>query len=210
MSDWIVDLINRTGYLGVAFLMFLETVFPPIPSEVIMPVAGVQAAQGTLNLWGVIASGTGGAMLGNMFWYFAARSVGIARFKPFIDRWGRWLTIDWHEIERAQKLFGHYGSAFVFIARMLPTVRSLISIPAGFLKLRLSSFIIWSTLGTAIWTGALTGAGWWLGQRFENRIDDFVGPISNAVIALILASYLWRLIFWRPAPKESATDQARG
>jgi len=206
MSDWIINLIEQTTYLGVAFLMFLETVFPPIPSEVIMPVAGVAAAQGTMNIWGVIASGTAGAMLGNYFWYLAARVIGIQRFKPFTDRYGRWLTIDWHEIERAQAMFGRFGSAFVFIARMLPTVRSLISIPAGFLKLRLSSFVIWSTLGTAIWTGALTGAGYWLGRRFESRIDDVVGPISNAVIVLILATYLWRLIFWRPAPKDISHD----
>lgn len=198
MSDWIVDLIDRTGYLGVAFLMFLETVFPPIPSEVIMPVAGVQAARGDMDIWLVIASGTAGAMLGNYFWYLAARVIGVERFRPFIERFGRWLTIDWHEIERAQKLFGRYGSVFVFTARMLPTVRSLISIPAGFLKMRLWTFVVWSTLGTAIWTAGLTGAGYWLGTQFEDRIDDFVGPISNAVIALILLVYVWRLIFWRP------------
>ena len=162
-----------------------------------MPVAGLQAAKGHLSLWGVIAAGTAGAMLGNYFWYLAARVIGIERFRPLIERWGRWLTVDWYEVERAEKLFGKYGSAFVFFGRMLPTMRSLISIPAGMLKMRLSSFVIWSTIGTAGWTALLTISGWVLGRNFD-RVDDYVGPVSMAVIVIIIAAYLWRVIFWRP------------
>ena len=86
MSDWVVRLIEQSGYLGVGFLMFLETIFPPIPSEVIMPVAGVAAGQGKLQSWLVVACGTAGAMLGNIFWYLAARALGVDRLQPFIDR----------------------------------------------------------------------------------------------------------------------------
>ncbi len=197
MSDWIVNLIDQSGYLGVGFLMFLETMFPPIPSEVIMPIAGVYAAKGEMSLGLVIASGTAGAMLGNYFWYLAARVIGVERFRPFIERFGRWLTIDWHEVERAEKLFGKYGSAFVFFARMLPTLRSLISIPAGLLHMRLSTFVIWSTIGTAGWTSLLAVSGWMLGRNVE-KVDDFVGPVSTTVIVLIIAAYIWRVIFWRP------------
>ncbi len=197
MSDWIVNLIEQSGYLGVGFLMFLETMFPPIPSEVIMPIAGVYAAKGQMSLGWVIASGTAGAMLGNYFWYLAARVIGVERFRPFIERFGRWLTIDWHEVERAEKLFGQYGSAFVFFARMLPTLRSLISIPAGLLHMRLSTFVIWSTIGTAGWTSLLAVSGWMLGRNVD-KVDDFVGPVSTAVIVLIIGAYLWRVIFWRP------------
>ncbi|MEO6580283.1 MAG: DedA family protein, partial [Sphingomicrobium sp.] len=95
MSDWVVRLIEQSGYLGVGFLMFLETIFPPIPSEVIMPVAGMAAAKGKLDFVAVVASGTAGAMLGNTVWYLAARSLGILRLQPLIDRYGRWLTITW-------------------------------------------------------------------------------------------------------------------
>src|SRR5687767_5687120 len=102
MGDWVVRLIEQTGYLGVGFLMFLETVFPPIPSEVIMPVAGVAAASGQMQLPLVIASGTVGAMLGNIFWYLAARALGIHRLKPLIDRHGKWLTVNWREVQRAE------------------------------------------------------------------------------------------------------------
>ena len=119
MADWAIRLIDQTGYMGVFFLMFLETVFPPIPSEVIMPLAGMRAAQGPMSLGGVIASGTAGAMFGNVFWYLAARVIGMERFKPFITRYGRWLTMDWYDIEQAEHLFGRYGYAVVFLGRMM-------------------------------------------------------------------------------------------
>ena len=198
MSQWIINLINDAGYLGVGFLMFLETVFPPVPSEVIMPVAGLAAARGTMSLAGVIASGTAGAMLGNYFWYLAARVVGLERFRPFIKRFGRFLTLDWAEIEKAQRLFGTQGWAIVFFGRMLPTLRSLISIPAGLLKMRLTTFFFWSTIGTAIWTTLLAMAGYMLGKRFQ-EIETVIGPLSIAVIVVIAAGYVWRLIRWKPS-----------
>lgn len=195
MNDWILRLIEQAGYLGVGFLMFLETVFPPIPSEIIMSVAGIAAARGQMDITAVIASGTAGAMLGNYFWYLVARVVGIERFRPFIERFGRWLTLDWTEIEKAEKLFGRQGWAIVFFGRMLPTLRSLISIPAGLLKMRLSTFVIWSTIGTAIWTALLAIAGYMLGRRFH-EIDTVIGPVSTAVIVVIAVGYVWRLARW--------------
>lgn len=198
MSEWIIRLIADAGYLGVGFLMFLETVFPPIPSEVIMPVAGLAAARGDLSITGVIVSGVVGAMFGNYFWYFAARVVSIERFKPFIIRWGKWLTLDWKEIEKAEKLFGTKGWAIVFFGRMLPTLRSLISIPAGLLHMRLWTFFVWSTLGTAGWTSMLGLSGYFLGKNFSEAVD-YVGPLSVTVMVAIVAGYVWRLMKWKPA-----------
>lgn len=202
MSDWVVDLIRQSGYLGVGFLMFLETVFPPIPSEVIMSVAGVEAGQGKLDLYGVIASGTAGAMLGNVFWYLVARALGIVRFKPFIDRWGRWVTMDWKEVERAQRWFDHSGVFFVFLGRMLPTVRSLVSVPAGLLKMRFKRFFIASTVGTAGWTALLAYAGFRLGQDY-GEIDKVIGPASTAILVVMVVGYLWRVIRWKPAAERA-------
>ena len=196
MGDWTTDLIEQTGYVGIFLLMFLETIFPPIPSEVIMPLAGVQAAQGELSLWAVIASGTAGAMLGNLFWYALARVIGLMRFKPFIVRHGRWLTLDWDDVEKSQSLFGRFGGFIVSGGRLLPTIRSVISIPAGLLNMRLKSFLIWSTLGTAAWTAALATAGWGLGKAFRD-IEKVLGPLSTAIIALILLAYVWRQLTWR-------------
>ena len=198
MTDWIIRLIEQSGYFGVALLMFLETVFPPIPSEVIMAIAGLEAAKGELMLWAAIASGTAGAMLGNIVWYLAARLIGIARFKPLIDRWGRWLTIDWKEIEKAERLFDRYGPAFIFFGRMLPTLRSLISIPAGLLGMKLWPFLFWSTIGTAGWTTLLTVSGYTLGRQYA-EVEAYVGPVSTAVIALIVIGYVWRVLTWRPS-----------
>lgn len=194
MADWVVDLIQRSGYLGVGFLMFLETIFPPIPSEVIMPVAGVAAAKGEMQLGWVIASGSAGAMLGNTVWYLAARALGIIRLKPLIERYGRWLTMDWKDVEKAEGWFRSHGAFFVFLGRMLPTVRSLVSVPAGLLKMRFRTFLLASTVGTAGWTAMLAFAGFKLRENFA-EIDSWLGPISNAILVTLAIGYLFRL--WR-------------
>jgi membrane protein DedA with SNARE-associated domain len=198
MSDWIISFVEQTGYWGVATLMFIETVFPPVPSEVIMSIAGMHAGQGKMSLPFVILVGTLGAMIGNYFWYLVARLIGIDRLKTMIERYGRWLTLDWPEVERGRVLFDRYGGVFVCIGRMLPTLRSLISIPAGLLRMKQSTFLIWSTIGTAGWSGLLATAGWVLGRNFRN-IEDIVGPISLIVIGGIIVAYVWRVITWRPA-----------
>ncbi len=192
MSDWIVRLIEQSGYLGVAFLMFLETVFPPIPSEVIMSIAGVAAGQGKLSLGWVIAAGTTGAMLGNILWYLAARALGIMRLKPIILRYGRWITMSWGEVLRAERWFAKHGTFFVFLGRMLPTVRSLVSVPAGLLKMRFKTFLIASTIGTAGWTAMLAFAGFKLGENFDD-INALLGPASNAIMVVLVAGYIYRV-----------------
>jgi membrane protein DedA with SNARE-associated domain len=206
MSDWVIRLIDGTGYTGVFILMLLETVFPPIPSEVVMPVAGLRAAQGPLGLGGVIAAGTAGAMAGNLFWYLLARWIGLHRFRPFIEKHGRWLTMDWGDVERVEKMFGRFGGVVVMFARVVPTIRSIVSLPAGMVRMRLHSFLIWSTIGTAAWSALLAIAGYILGQNFD-RIDEIIGPLSSAVVALIILTYLYRQATWHRRHRE---DQARG
>ncbi|URD62181.1 DedA family protein [Sphingomonas sp. KRR8] len=201
MSNWVIRLIEESGYLGVAFLMFLETVFPPIPSEVIMSVAGVAAAKGQLSLLGAIASGTAGAMLGNSVWYLAARTLGIVRLRPVIDRHGRWLTLSWTEVERAERWFRKYGGFFVFLGRLLPTVRSLVSVPAGLLQMRVTTFLLFSTIGTAGWTTLLAVAGYKLRERF-GEVDEWLGPVSNAILVIMVLGYGWRLVTFRPRGRD--------
>ena len=202
MQDWIIHLVNATGYFGVALLMLLETVFPPVPSEVIMTVAGVSAARGHMNLGGVIAAGTAGAMLGNWMWFWLAIRFGAKRMEKLINRYSRWLTLDWDEVERGHRLFRRHGSVIVMIARMLPTLRSLISIPAGLFGMSHWRFLLFSTIGTAGWSAALAGVGYFLGTRFED-VERWLGPVSTAIIALILVAYLWRLWKWRPKEAEA-------
>jgi membrane protein DedA with SNARE-associated domain len=201
MGDWVVRLIEQSGYLGVGFLMFLETVFPPIPSEIIMPVAGVAAAKGRMSFALATAAGTTGAMLGNILWYLAARALGHDRLRPFVERYGKWLTLSWNEVERAHHWFEAHGIAFVLVGRLIPTVRSLVSIPAGLLDMRFRNFVIASTIGTAMWTALLTAAGYMLQENFH-QIDHVIGPVSNVVLALLVATYLWRLFAHRPDPSD--------
>ncbi len=198
MDDWIIRLVDSAGYWGVGMLMFLETVFPPVPSEVIMTVAGVSAARGNMTLGGVVASGTVGAMLGNYLWFWLAIKFGSDRLHRFADRYGRWLTLSWQEIERGKLLFEKHGSIIVLVARMLPTLRSLISIPAGVFGMSHRRFLVFSTIGTAGWSAALAGAGYALGSQFD-QVEKILGPLSTIIIGLIVIGYVWRLIKWKPA-----------
>mgnify|MGYP000579517754 FL=1 len=199
MEDWIIRLVEWGHYWGVALLMLLETVFPPVPSEVIMTVAGVSAARGNMSLWGTIAAGTAGAMLGNWLWYWLAIKFGEVRMHVFIDRYSRWLTLDWAEIERGHSLFRKHGPIIVLVARMLPTLRSLISIPAGLFGMSLGRFLVFSTIGTAGWSAALASGGYFLGSQFDD-IEKWLGPLSTVIMVGILGTYVWRLARWKPSP----------
>lgn len=205
MEDWIIRLVDWAGYWGVALLMLLETVFPPVPSEVIMTVAGVSASRGNMALTGTIAAGTAGAMLGNWFWYWLAIKFGEARMHVFIDKYSRWLTLDWEEVERGERLFERYGSTIVLVARMIPTLRSLISIPAGLFGMSLRRFLVFSTIGTAGWSAALAGAGYFLGSQFDD-VEKWLGPLSTLVIVAIVVTYVWRLVRWKPKPVDARSD----
>lgn len=197
MDDWIIRLVGETGYWGVGFLMFLETVFPPVPSEVIMTIAGVSAARGNMTFGGVVASGTAGAMLGNYLWFLLAVKFGKERLQRFLEKHGRWLTLHWTDVERGQALFTKHGSIIVMVARMLPTFRSLISIPAGIFEMSHRRFLVFSAIGTAGWSAALAGAGYALGSQFAD-VEKILGPLSTAIIMLIVLGYLWRLFRWKP------------
>lgn len=198
MDDWIIRLVNDTGYWGVGLLMFLETVFPPVPSEVIMTVAGVSASRGNMTFGGVVVSGSAGAMLGNYLWFWLAIKFGPKRLESFLEKRGRWLTLHWTDVERGQALFTKHGSIIVLVARMLPTFRSLISIPAGIFKMSHRRFLVFSTIGTAGWSAALAGAGYVLGSQFAD-VEKILGPLSTIIIGLIVLGYFWRLIRWKPA-----------
>jgi membrane protein DedA with SNARE-associated domain len=195
LSNWVIELIDSGGYAAVFALMLLETIFPPIPSEVILPVAGMRAADGPLGLGGVVAAASAGAMTGNSIWYLVARAIGLDRFRHFIERYGRWLTLDWYDIEKVQRLFGRFGAGIVFIGRMLPTVRTFVSVPAGLVDMNLARFLIWSTVGTALWSGMLAGAGYVLQREFA--IEEAAGPITSVIVAGIALWYVWRQLTWR-------------
>lgn len=204
-GDWIGDLIANWGLVAIALLMLVETVFPPIPSEVIMPLAGLHAAQGGAPLWAVIAAGAIGAMAGNTLWYLLAWRLGLDRFDRFLLRYGRLLTLDRSDVDHGRRLFDRYGGGIVGVGRVIPTIRSLISVPAGLVRMPIRPFLLWSTLGTFTWTTGLAVAGYLLGTRFE-AVDRVIGPVSTAVILVLFLVYLWRVVTWhrRPRPDSRA------
>lgn len=205
MTDYLIDLVEAWGYLGVALAMFLENVFPPIPSEVIMGLTGMAVADGKLGFAGAVAAGTSGAVLGNWAWYWIGRAVGYSRFKPLIDRYGRWLTLDWPEVEKIVDIFKRFDNAIVFWARFLPQVRTMISLPAGMLIMPQARFVMWTLLGTGVWNAVLIGAGYILRNEFD-QFNDYYGWVAVVMIGGVVALYLYRVLTWKPAQVPGDTD----
>ena len=197
MSDWIIETINATGYWGIFLLMLLESVFPPIPSELIIPFAGFAVQRGDLNLFGVLAATTGGAVVGMLPWYIAARLLGLSRTKWLADKIGRWLAMNSDEIDLASEWFLRYGPVIVFVGRLVPLLRTVISVPAGIAAMPVAAFITASALGALLWNGVLIGAGYFLSSHYQ-LVEIVLDPATIVVIVLVVAVYIWRVITWRP------------
>jgi membrane protein DedA with SNARE-associated domain len=194
MFDWIVQTIEASGYWGIALLMFLENIFPPIPSELIMPVAGYSAARGELNLGLVILAGTAGSMLSALPWYYAGYVMGQARIRYLAGRFGRWLTVSPEDVDKAAIWFERYGGWAVLIGRLIPTIRTLISAPAGVTRMSMGRFLVLSTIGTTIWNVILTMGGYVLKEAYP-LVEDYVNPLSTAVVVVVIGVYIFRVIF---------------
>lgn len=192
MESLIIDAVRALGALGVALLMFVENVFPPIPSEVIMPLAGYLASQGELHLGLVILLGTIGAAAGAGVWFYIGTRIDPLRLRTWIERHGAWLAMTPEDLDRAQEWFGRYGAISVFIGRLIPIVRTLISVPAGVTRMSPLRFFSYTFLGTAIWTAGLALGGWILGQEFH-MIEEYLGIFSWIVVPVIVVTYLVRV-----------------
>jgi len=197
MSEWIIGIITQWGYPGIFLLMVAENIFPPIPSELIMPFAGYAAANGSLSMAGVVIAGMLGSIVGTSAWYFAARLLGLHRFTALCNRLGRVATLHEDDIDMAVRWFDRYGPLAVFIGRLIPAIRTLISVPAGLAAMPLPKFLAISAAGTLIWTGILTGAGYVLHENYE-LVEGWVDPVSTGVIILVLVIYIYRFITWKP------------
>jgi membrane protein DedA with SNARE-associated domain len=193
--DWILSVVGRAGLLGVAFLMLLENVIPPIPSELIMPLAGFEAARGRFSLVGVVVAGTLGATAGAVFWYEVGRRIGCERLSHWADRRGRWLGFSADDVARSVAWFERYGGWAVFLGRLAPGVRTFISVPAGVAVMPRTVFLAWTTAGTVLWTGLLAGAGHVLHSQYD-RVEDWTNPVANAVFAGAVGLYLYRVATW--------------
>ena len=162
MFDWISGFIDAVGLAGIALLMFIENVFPPIPSELIMPLAGFNAASGDHNLFAVITAGSAGSLAGAVLWYWVGMRIGTDRLKRLARRHGPWLTISPDEIDQSNAWFERHGGMAVMLGRLIPTVRTFISVPAGVSEMSFLKFLTYSTVGTVAWTSFPILAGYWL------------------------------------------------
>ena len=196
MTEWAIALMAQGGYAGIAALMFLENVFPPIPSEIVMPIAGAAARRGELDFAMVVLAGAVGSVAGAVFWYLVGRRLGVDRLKRFADRRGRLLTLSPREIDAADRWFDRHGGKAVFLGRLVPAVRTFISVPAGVAAMAPGPFLAWTTAGTALWTALLADGGW-LAAGAPEAVADYFGPVSNVVVGGLLAYYVYRVVTFR-------------
>ena len=191
MTEWITNTITSLGYLGIGLLMFLENLFPPIPSELIMPLAGFTVAKGRMELAPVILAGVIGTILGALPWYYVGKLVGEDNLKQLADKYGKWISVSSRDIDKADNWFDKHGEKAVLLCRLVPGVRTLISLPAGISGMPLVPFLIYSTIGTALWVSLLTFAGYALGDNYE-LVDEYLGPVSKIVfVGLVVAFVVW-------------------
>lgn len=195
MTDWVVRLIDAGGYWGIAFLMVLENVFPPIPSELIMGIGGIRVGQGKMEMIPLLIAGTIGTTIGNFFWYLIGFKLGFKRLKPLIDRYGRWLTLRWRDVEWLDRCFERHGEKIVFLFRFMPAFRTIVSLPAGLFRMGYLRFTLWTMGGALIWNIILVACGYYLGAHFD-KIDEWLGPITNVCVGAIVVAYVWRLVRW--------------
>lgn len=185
MTEWIQNLMDSMGYLGILLLMILENVFPPIPSELIMPWAGFAAARGDMTLGMVILMGTLGSVIGTLPLYYIGRAFGEDKLVAWADKHGKWLTLSGKDIKKADDWFDRHGNKAVLFGRMVPGIRSLLSLPAGMSEMPLPKFLIYSAIGSALWSAALAYAGYALGENYD-RVEQYVGPASKIILGVVV------------------------
>ena len=193
MSDWVVRLIEESSYLGVAFLMFLETLFPPIPSEVVLPLAGYLVEQGDLTFAGALIASTVGSLVGAVALEEAARHGG----RPFAERFVRFAHQDPAKLEDAERWFRRRGWLMVLAGRCVPGVRSLVALPAGVLRMPRGQYVVLTLIGSTVWNTLLISAGYVLGSQWE-RVSDAIGRLSTPLVIVAglatVALVVWRIV----------------
>jgi len=189
MLEWIHTTTAVLGYPGIALLMFVENVFPPLPSELIMPLAGFSAAQGDLSFAGVVLAGSVGSLLGQLPYYLLGRWVGGEQLVRWFDCYGKLVALSGPDLRRAEGWFSRYGSRAVFFGRLVPGLRSLIPVPAGLNKMPLPKFLLYSVFGTVLWTLLLALLGFVLRQNYH-QVGQYLGHATLIVLGLALTAVL--------------------
>ncbi len=191
LATWVQDVINQFGYFGVALLVIIENVFPPIPSEIVLPFAGFvaqqgfSAAQSDTTVIGMMIAATVGSVVGALILYFVSAAIGPDRLRAFVEKFGKWFGVKPADLVRAEAWFDRRSFVAVLVGRCVPLIRSIVSIPAGFRRMKLTNFILLTAIGSAVWNIALIGAGAVLKDQWD-RVGDYVGVFQWVVILAIV------------------------
>ncbi|WP_054941545.1 DedA family protein [Paenibacillus ihuae] len=207
MKTWITDFMEQFGYAGILLMLALENIFPPIPSEIILPFGGFMTTTSGMTITGVLIAATAGSLLGAVVLYWIGRMLDVSRLERIVERWGGWIRISAKDIRRADAWFDKYGYWTVLFCRMIPLVRSLISIPAGMSGMKFGHFMLFTTIGTLAWNLLLILLGAALGESWED-IAIYMDTYSNIVYAVLVAGVLLLgLLYFR---RRRTAGKARG
>jgi membrane protein DedA with SNARE-associated domain len=194
LSDRVEDIIEDLGYIGISALIALESIIPPIPSELILPLSGFMAHEGRFWLPGVIIAATIGSIVGALVLYGLGYWLGDTRLRALVVRFGRYVGVTTRDLDRANEWFDRYGAIAIFVGRLVPVVRSLVSIPAGLRRMPLTRFIVYTAAGSAIWNSVLIGLGWIAGDQWH-KVEEYAGYFEYLVIAAIavgVVAFVWK------------------
>jgi membrane protein DedA with SNARE-associated domain len=185
LTDWATAIVDRLGYFGVALLVAIENVFPPIPSEVVLGLAGYTASKGDAWVVGMIIAATIGSVVGACVLYGLSAAIGPVRVRAITIRYGTWIGFGETDLDRAEEWFDRRSRSAVLLCRCIPLVRSLISIPAGFRRMPLVTFTVFTLIGSLVWNTILIAAGYVLADQWE-RILDYTEPFQTVVVMVIV------------------------
>ena len=186
VTNFVINIISSWGYLGVGLMMAIESVCIPLPSEIIMPFAGFLVAQGKFTLLGVTLAGALGCLVGSV----AAYAVGIYGGRAFIEKYGGYILISKHDLNLADKFFNKYGSSAIFFSRLLPVIRTFISLPAGIAKMNFTKFVVYTFLGSLPWCFALAYIGKKLGDNWDT-LGVYFHKFDFVIVIVILLGVAW-------------------
>jgi len=194
LVDWVTSVVETLGYGGVAFLVALENLFPPIPSEVVLPLAGFVSAGGDASLVGMVIAATIGSMVGAFILYAISAAIGPVRLRALVVRYGRWFGLDEADLDKTEGWFDRRASLAVLLCRCVPLMRSLVSIPAGFRRMPLAPFTLFTLIGSLVWNVLLIGAGYLLGEQWH-RVEQPLELFQRLVLVVIGLAVVW--FVWR-------------
>lgn len=203
MQEWIIYVLERFGYIGAFLMMLLENVFPPIPSEAILAFGGFMTTETELNAAGLVAATTAGSVAGAVVLYKIGRELGAKKIEGIISKWGRLIRLKKEDLHNAKGWFTRYGYWTVFFCRMIPIVRSLISIPAGMARMRFGVFLLLTTAGTLIWNLLLIRIGVALGESWEEILHfmEAYSVVTYVILGLLVVLFIIRWVRKRDKSK---------